>query len=162
MIENENTINTNNMSSGKSKKNKFFRKYFALILIVLVIILSLTSAYFYKKSTDSSNEASQAEVKSLIEKVGRLAILPTDETPTVATVSDPEALKDQAFFVDAKKGDKVLIYSNAKKAVLYDPSQDKIVNIAPLNTDQQKTTNNTIPTTNPDSSKQSSDTQKKR
>ena len=67
------------------------------------------------------------------------------ETPTIATVSDPEALKNQAFFVDAKKGYKVLIYSNAKKAFLYDPSADKIVNIAPLNTEASKTT---APSTN--------------
>jgi lipopolysaccharide export LptBFGC system permease protein LptF len=132
MIENQNpTINTARVRKG------FLKKYLPLILIVLVIALALTSAYFYKKSK-APEQASQAEIKSLIEKVGRLAVLPTDETPTIATVSDPNALKDQAFFVDAKKGDKVLIYSNAKKAVLYNPSQDKIVNIAPLNTDQQK------------------------
>jgi uncharacterized protein (UPF0333 family) len=138
MIENQNT----NQLSSRPKKS-FIKKQLPLLLIVLVIILSLTSAYFYKKSKGSPDQASQAEIKSLIEKVGRLAILPTDETPTIATVSDPNALKDQAFFVDAKKGDKVLIYSNAKKAVLYDPSQDKIVNIAPLNTDQQKTNTQT-------------------
>ncbi len=61
-------------------------------------------------------------------------ILPNGETPTIATVSDPEALKDQVFFVDAQKGDKVLIYSNAKKAILYRPGDDKIITIAPLNT----------------------------
>ncbi len=117
------------------KPQKRFKRYIPIILIVLVIALALTSVYFYKKSTTNPNQASQAEVKSLVEKVGRLVVLPTDETPTVATVSDPEALKDQAFFAEAKKGDKVLIYSNAKKAILYDPVQDKIITIAPLNID---------------------------
>lgn len=118
------------------KKTKgFFRRYFSLIMVILVIALSLTSAYFYQKTKNDPTVASQAEVKSLVSKVGRLMFLPTEETPTIATVSDPEALKDQAFFTDAKKGDKVLIYSNAKKAILYDPEADKIVTIAPLNTD---------------------------
>ncbi len=143
MIEDETTTITTKKTRIKpditqeirQKRNIFLKKYIAPILVVLVIILALTSAYFYKKSKINPNEVSQAEVKSLVEKVGRLAIIPTDETPTVATVSDPEALKGQSFFVDAKKGDKVLIYSNAKKAVLYDPVADKIVNIAPLNMD---------------------------
>lgn len=148
MIENQNTIN--NIKPRKS----FLKKYFALILILLVIVLALTSAYFYKKSTTNQDQVSQAEIKSLVEKVGRLAVVPTDETPTVATVSDPEALKDQAFFVDAKKGDKVLIYSNAKKAFLYDPNADKIVNIAPLNTENAQ---KTPITTNPETETKSSD-----
>lgn len=133
----------------KQKKKSFLKKYLPLILILLVIILALTSAYFYKKSRTNVNEVSQAEVKSLVEKVGRLAVLPTDETPTIATVSDPDALKDQAFFVDAQKGYKVLIYSNAKKAFLYDPVSDKIINIAPLNTQSGTSAVTPTPTTKP-------------
>ena len=144
MLENENTISTSQVK--KPRKTSLFRRYFPLIMVVLVIILALTSAYFYKQSKSDPNAASQAEIKSLVQKVGRLAILPTDETPTVATVSDPDALKSQAFFVDAKKGDKVLIYSNAKKAILYDPVADKIVNIAPLNSESATPT--TTPSTN--------------
>jgi len=121
----------------------FLRKYIVVILILLVVILAGVSAYLYKKSTSNPDAASQAEVKSLVAKVGKIMILPEGETPTIATVSDPEALRDQAFFVDAKKGDKVLIYSNAKKAILFDPSTNKIVNIAPLNTDTTK--NPTVP-----------------
>lgn len=139
MIENQNST-TMYPPTNKPRPRSFLKKYFALILILLVIILGITSAYFYKKSTSSkTDQISQAEIKSLVQKVGRLAVVPTDETPTIATVSDPDALKNQAFFVDAKKGDKVLIYSNAKKAFLYDPSADKIVNIAPLNTEAAKT-----------------------
>jgi hypothetical protein len=133
----------------KSSKRKILRHYLPLILVVLVIVLGLTSAYFYKKSksANTTDQASQAEVKSLIEKVSRLLVVPTDETPTVATVSDPDALKGQAFFADAKKGDKVLIYSNAKKAVLYDPVLDKIVTVAPLNIDATAKAPAAAPTT---------------
>lgn len=122
----------------KPKMKGFFRKYFSLIMIVLVILLAATSFYFYKKSNSNPDAASQAEVKALVSKVGDLMVLPEGEVPTVATVSDPEALKDQEFFTDAKKGDKVLIYSNARKAILYSPDLDKIITIAPLNTDAAK------------------------
>ena len=68
--------------------------------------------------------------------VSKLMVLPTDETPTMATVSDPEKLKNQAFFVNAKVGDKVLIYTKARKAILFSPSQNKIIEVSPLNVNQ--------------------------
>ena len=84
------------------------------------------------------NVVAQQEVTSLVAKVGRLVVLPEGETPTVATVSDPEALKDQVFFKNAVKGDKVLIYAESKKAFLYSVSLDKIIDVAPLNIGNQK------------------------
>ena len=75
----------------------------------------------------------QKEVADLVVKIGALILLPEGETPTLATVSDPEALRDQAFFANAKEGDKVLIYTTSKKAILYSVSTNKIVNVAPLN-----------------------------
>lgn len=107
-----------------------------VVLVLLVIILAGTSGYLWKKMqavTSSPEQIAQAEAQSLAKKVGMLMVLPTDETPTIATVSDPEALKTQAFFANAKVGDKVLIYTNAKKAVLFDPILNKILNVAPLN-----------------------------
>lgn len=109
--------------------------------IILVVILAATSFYFYKKASRANpngDELTQAEVQSLVAEVSKIALVPTGETPVVATVSDPEQLKNQPFFVDAKKGYKVLIYTSEKKAVLYDPVSKKIVNMAPLNMDSQK------------------------
>lgn len=116
---------------------KIFKKFSLVILIVLVLMLAGTSYYFYKKSTlqsvDNATQNSQAEIAKLVEQVGKLIILPEGETPTIATVTDPSVLKDQDFFSKAEMGDKVLIYTNAKKVVLYRPSIDKIVEVAPLN-----------------------------
>ncbi len=117
-------------------KNTLLKKYILFILIILVIGLGVAAVYFYKQSKllDTSVQESMAEAQSLSKKVGRIVLLPEGETPTIATVSDPEALRDQAFFADSKVGYKVLIYSNAKKAILFDPVANKIINIAPLNT----------------------------
>ncbi|MEX2010527.1 MAG: hypothetical protein WD874_01860, partial [Parcubacteria group bacterium] len=77
----------------------------------------------------ASDEMSTNEV---IEKVGKLVELPEGENATVATVTDLEPLKGQAFFAEAKVGDKVLIYGESKKAILYRPSENKIIVVAPL------------------------------
>jgi hypothetical protein len=77
--------------------------------------------------------AAQTEAQTLISQIGKLTDLPQGETPTVATVTDITKLKDQPFFTNAKNGDKVLIYTTAKKAYLYRPSTNKLINIAPVN-----------------------------
>lgn len=108
------------------------------IIAVLAVVLAV---YFYLQVRDlkkNPNVVAQQEVTSLVAKVGRLVVLPEGETPTVATVSDPEALKDQVFFKNAVKGDKVLIYAESKKAFLYSVSLDKIIDVAPLNIGNQK------------------------
>lgn len=109
---------------------------------VVIVLLLLTAggaggaAYYYRdqaaKLKVNPQEAAQAEVSALIAKVSQLILLPTDEEPTVATVADPDKLKDQVFFKNAHKGDKVLIYTTARKAVLYDPVAHKIIEVAPV------------------------------
>lgn len=115
-----------------------------LILLLLVFVLGGTTYYFYKNSKLYSKETTkedQTEVKELVEKIGQFVVLPTNETPTVATVSDLDALKGQAFFSDAKKGYKVLIYTKSGKAILFDPFVGKIVNMAQINTSTGVDTN---------------------
>lgn len=110
-----------------------------IIAGVLVIAAIVPSVYFYMQYRSAQsrlanpNMVAEEEVKKIIAKVGKLMILPSEETPTVATVNDKEKLKNQPFFAQSENGDKVLIYTNAKKAVLYRPSIDKIIDVAPVN-----------------------------
>lgn len=121
------------------------QKYFLHILfffIILVLVLSSFILYNYF----SNRKNLENEVNYLVDKVGDLMFLPIGEIPTIATVSEPDKLKNQEFFKDAKKGDKVLIYTNARKAILYDPLADKIITIAPVSLDQdvESNTNNSF------------------
>ncbi len=77
-----------------------------------------------------------AEASQLLVEVGKLMVLPENEQPTIATVTDLEKLKDQPFFAKAQVGDKVLIYTSAKKAILYRPTENKIIELAPLSVSQ--------------------------
>lgn len=67
-----------------------------------------------------------------IATIGKHVLLPQDETPTVAQVSDLAPLQGQAFFANAAVGDIVLIYPKAQRAILYDPKLDKVIEMAPL------------------------------
>jgi len=115
-----------------------FTEHRVVAVLSLSTAISLTGAvYFYARlaSLQSDPQAiAQDETSKLIADVGRLILLPEGETPTVATVSDVEKLKDQPFFAHAKNGYKVLIYSNSRRAILYDPINNKIIDVAPLDT----------------------------
>jgi hypothetical protein len=100
-----------------------------------IVALALSGYFYYQWNTLKKNPQAiaQKEVKDLVARVASVTVLPEGETPTIATVTDLAALKDQPFFASAQKGDKVLIYAQAKKAILYSPTLNKVLNIAPLN-----------------------------
>lgn len=114
-----------------------------IILWVVLIGIAGGGAYFgyyfyqkYQEVKKNPDIITKEETNWLVDKVGRLMTLPGDEVPTIATVIDKEKLKDQSFFANAQNGDKVLVYVKAKKAILYRPNTDKIVEVGPVNTDQ--------------------------
>lgn len=109
--------------------------------VVLVLLILAPSAYFYQKSQDAErklnnpSEANRQVVDEIKKKVGRHILLPTDEQPTLVTVTDVSKVKGQTFFANAENGDKALVYTQARKAVLYRPSKDIVIEVAPLNVD---------------------------
>ncbi len=130
--------------SIKSTGTSSLMKVINTIIIPVIAVAALGLAgYFYmqvrtlnaqvRTFKDNPQIIAQQETDSLVNKVSKLMVLPMGETPTIATVTDPAALKDQPFFASAQKDDKVLIYAQAKKAILYSVQLDKILEIAPLN-----------------------------
>jgi|SRR3989338_4236762 len=118
---------------GLVKEN--FNRHLKYIWLGTVVALGVTSVYFYTQFSSvkkNPNKTTLEENQKLVAQIGALVVLPEGETPTIATVTNPEALKEQPFFANAKKGDKVLIYPTAKKAVLYSILNNKVVEIAPL------------------------------
>lgn len=116
---------------------KLWLPIFIALGVMAFIVAMAAAIYFYSQSVRAQNllqnptEAAKEENKKLIEKVGKLILLP-EEDASIATIADIDKLKDQAFFAKAKKGDKVLVFTNAKKAILYDPLANKILEVAPL------------------------------
>lgn len=119
------------------------RKFFAVpVLALLVVAAGGAAAYsysLYQKSQaevqrlQNPQEIAKADIAKVVESVKNLMELPSDEQPTIATVVDAGKLKDQPFFVRSENGDKLLIYTQARKAILYRPTTNKVVEVAPVN-----------------------------
>jgi nitrogen regulatory protein PII-like uncharacterized protein len=122
-----------------AKRSFLSRITFLKVLNVLVILaLAGAAGYYFKKYDNLKNSTpdkiQQAQTDEYIKAVGKLYSLPKNEKPDVATVKDKEALKKQyPFFDQAENGDVVLIYKDAKLAILYRPSTKQLVKVGPVN-----------------------------
>lgn len=145
------SVNINVTNHNKPKRNikKLSKKQlFTLVIILAIVLLGLGFAYqtnannrLKKENARLSNpqQTAQAQNEQLIKKVGQIIELP-NETPTVATVVDVTKLKDQPFYAKAQNGDNVLFFPQAKKAILYRPSSNKIIEVATFNISNASTT----------------------
>lgn len=122
-----------------AKRSLFSTKTILTLANVLVILaLAGAAGFYFKKYNDLKNSTpeklQQAQTDQYIGEVGKLYSLPKNEKPDVATVKDKEALKKQyPFFDQAENGDVVLIYKDAKLAILYRPTTKKLVKVGPVN-----------------------------
>lgn len=116
----------------------------ALVLLAVagsIVVLSTRYQNSQKEVKRLSNpqEAAKLETEILVSRVSKIVELPKGEQPTVATVQDVSKLQNQAFFKNAQNGDKVLIFTEAKRAILFRPSTNKVIEIAPVNIGDNQT-----------------------
>jgi len=140
-----------NPPTPSKKKSPFFKKVLPVLLFVVAVGGVIWGTWSYKmylgakdevlelSSLEGQQELAQQEVAQVIEQIKRHMKLPDDEEPVMATVTNAADLAaEQPFYKDAKNGDKVIIYQNAQKAILYNPTEDVLVNVGPVYLDQEQ------------------------
>lgn len=95
-------------------------------------------AYYFvqyqRLKSDPTLEA-RKEAERVVKELSKIMVVPDDPAPVLATVSDRDQLQDQPFFRQAENGDQVVIFPSSMRAVLYRPSEKRVVDMAPLTTD---------------------------
>jgi hypothetical protein len=138
-----------NPSSSMTKKTKIVLGVVVIALVVSIITnVSLANQISTLKDPQG---AAQNQIRKVVADVGKLIVLPADETPTIATVSDLAPLKSQPFFNNAAVGDQVLIYTNARKVILWRPAENKIIEVAPLTVNSLPTPSDALQNVSPTS-----------
>ena len=133
----ENVLDGNPIEDKPVKKSANLRRVLRSVFFGLAILLSIGAAgYYYWQYSDLRQHPEKLSTQTALDlkkEVSRIILLP-DEEPQIAVVQDVDKLKrEQSFFDNANNGDKVLIFSVAKKAVLYRPSERKIIEVGPVN-----------------------------
>lgn len=114
----------------------------SVLLTAVVLGLAAFGGFYFKKYNDLKNASpeklQQAQLDETLAAVGKLYTLPKDEKPEVATVNDKEEVKKQYPILDqVENGDILIVYRNAKTAILYRPSTEKIIKVVPVNVQAQ-------------------------
>ena len=125
---------------GEKKTGKLEVWLLAGLAALLVIVIGIAMFFYgrWQRYRDdpmkAQKEQIERETNKVVRKVSKLMILPEDEMPSLVTVSNKEEINEnQEFFKLTEDGDKMLIYRQARKAILYRPKSNRIVNVAPVN-----------------------------
>lgn len=131
-------------SVSASSKDGSGKAIVAVVIIIAALAIAGCVWMFIKYSSakkqinslttpQGQQEMAKKEVQDLLNKIKVHIVLPEGEEPTIATITDADALKkEQAFYRDAKNGDKVVIYMQEKKAIIYNEEKDVLVNVGPI------------------------------
>ena len=111
-----------------SPKNK------KIIIAIVVVLILISGGYYFGSSKQSVNSAEAVIAKETTDLVGRVGLIMElpNEVPAVATIIDEGKIRNEPFFVGAKNGDKILVFVQAQKLVIYRPSTNKIINSTTL------------------------------
>jgi hypothetical protein len=116
---------------GQTFFGSFKRTVISLILVIPILSFAASLGYqFYLQQNPAVVYAHK--LQDIKQQVSKSVSLPTDETPTVATVTDKNIVPDQPFFKLAQNGDKILMYRKHKLAILFRPSTGKVITKAIL------------------------------
>ena len=90
--------------------------------------------YQYQKLAQAQPSGDVSEVERLVKDLGAFLELPESEVPTLAAIGAGKSkLEDQPFFKKALDGDKVLIYAQSGRAILYRPATKKVIDVTTIN-----------------------------
>lgn len=120
----------------------FTKTTLRLVVILGLLAFGAWSFWRYQQTQEklrllsdpqAQTQLAAQERADLLAKVGKLIVLPEGEEPFILNIQNAEEMaKVQPFFANTIDGDKVLIYVEAGKSIIYSPSRNIIVNSGAL------------------------------
>lgn len=128
------------------KKNTNWKSIFITVFILLLVAaIAGVGWYAYRREMDyqrviqekndpvALQQSQERQAQEIVDGL-KTVLLIEDEAnqPAVATVTDPEKLRESQpeFYKNAEEGDYLIVYPN--RAIIFRSSQKKIINIAPI------------------------------
>lgn len=157
----------NTVSQPSGKIGKQGSKTFTMILLIAIAVVAVlfvraerdrreaeaklqeTTQKLEEIKKSSENSGAEA-AKRILEKVRVLIDIPAEPEPTVATITDVEALrKTNDFYKKAENGDNLII--TKERAILYDPDKNIILDVVPviINKEEQEKSASPSPKVSP-------------
>jgi hypothetical protein len=97
-----------------------------------ILIVGVIAGVFIFAHFQHSPSSGLTELKTVEAEVSRHYLLPGNEVPALATITNKNKITSP-FFKGTKNGDEILIYEKNHLAIIYRPSIDRIVAVGPVN-----------------------------
>lgn len=104
---------------------------FALLGMGIGLYLGKNMTLFYQYRLKAKMSQDDA---ACLQQLAQIMVLP-EENPVMSQIVDVSTLKDKPFFAQAQNGDKIVLYQQAQKAILYRPATRQVVEVMPLTMD---------------------------
>ncbi len=125
-------------------KMKVLLPLLVIALIALVVVLDaqrrsaeteLRNLTVRLEQLQGNTQENQERAKQIVDRVRTLIEIPTDVTPTVATIVDVEKLRAQnPFYNGAENGDFLIV--TPTRAILFDADRGVIIDVVPVQIQQ--------------------------
>lgn len=114
---------------------RFWGEHKAKLLVATGVIVVLAGGYtawhIFGSGGDQTKD-NQQTVDRVTSEVSKLFVVPSGQ-PTVALIQDKNKLSGQQFYNNAQNGDYLIVYADAKLALLYREKINKLINVGPIN-----------------------------
>lgn len=120
-----------NPEGWKKFNKKKIIKLAVIIIAAILVILLIWGIFSMVRNNSGSKEA------KMIKMVSKHLLLPSEKPAVVDIKDSAELIKEQPFYQGTQDGDVLLIFTEAKKAIIYSPSRDIIVNVGPIYAGQE-------------------------
>lgn len=134
-------------ASRKRKGGKF-----SLLLLIAVIVLGVLYYNQHQelvrlKDPVLQTEYAQKQVQKVIDDMKKYVVIPAEEElKLLGIINNAEILKkDQAFYTNVENGDYVFLFSKTARALIWRPSDNKVVNFGVADMQQQSATQTSSP-----------------
>lgn len=107
------------------------------VLAVGILIWQYLDARAELKRFNDPAAAVAQESEDTVSEVSEVMVLPVGEQPIPALVKDEAKFADNPVFEGVKNGDKLLIYQEKRKVIIYRPSTKQIVNVITIAANQE-------------------------
>lgn len=145
------SVEKNKNSAPKTEFAKIKANWVGLVVLVLAL-MTVIATYLFLETDELSTKVGSLqqqltsaeqkskgvdETKVILAKVSKHILIKDTSKPLLAEIADVDQVKKQnpVFYKDAQNGDKLLIVDG--KAILYRPSTDMIINVAPVSKNNQ-------------------------
>lgn len=111
------------------------RKVLTLIIPVVLVATGVFIAdrFMDLNSIQAGEVQNEKQISKVVDSIKKHLVLPVDEQPLVATVSNAENLKlANSFYENASDGDYLVLYESIRLGILYDNEKDILLKVAPL------------------------------